>query len=240
MPRSNTGAIAKVVEKLRKHWLIVLTVAIVGPIIFADNAIQAGTHFWQMVFPPQASAPKKPPIEDKFTLSGVKMAFVLSYLSNEKLKVEGETVVPIFENPNSYPVTIQFERITVSVDGQDGPPVPPDDMTITFPANNGPAGWFGSDPRVKSANGNVLHGEINAKLRYFNLDKGLSNEMVIRGKVVAKLPKRGRIVTIEWWPDPESARASKQAAYKYVVLGPPQVPLLPRDKAVLEGQVAAE
>ncbi len=168
------------------------------------------------------------------------MAFVLSYLSNEKMKVEGETVVPVFENPNDYPVTLQFERITVTVNDRDGPAVPPDDMTITFPAHNGPAGWFGSDPRIKATNGDVLHGEINAKLRYFNNDNGLSKEMTIRGRVVAKLPKHGRIVSIEWWPDPDSVRATSQVAYKFVVLGPPEVPLLPRDKAVLAGQVVAD
>lgn len=83
--------------------------------------------------------------------------------------------------------------------------MPPDDMTITFPAHNGPAGWFGSDPRIKFTNGDVLNGEIDAKLKYFNDEVGLHKEMTIKRRVVAKLPKRGRVVSIEWWPDAECA-----------------------------------
>jgi hypothetical protein len=232
--------IARLVEKAKKHWLILLIAAVGGAFIFADEAIQAARHLWEMVHPKRPSAPQQKVVEDKFVLIGVKMAFVLSYLSNEKLKVEGETIVPVFENTNDYPVTIQFERISVRVAGKEGPPVPPDDMTITFPAHNGPAGWFGSDPRIKATNGDVLNGEIDAKLKYFNDQVGLHKEMTIRGRVVAKLPKRGRVVSIEWWPDADSVRAASQIAYKFVVLGPPRVPLTTRDKAILAGQVAAD
>lgn len=237
---SGTASAAKFINKIKKHWIIVLIVGVGSTVIFADNVVQAARHFWETLQSTQTITPKAVPAQDKFELSGVEMAFVLSYLSNNKLKVEGETVVPIFENKNDYPVTVQFERIAVSVNGQEAPAVPPDDMTITFPMHNGPAGWFGSDPRVRATNGDVLHGEIDAKLRYFNSDNGLNKQMTIRGKVVARLPSRGRIVRVEWWPDTDSARAVSQAAHKLVVLGPPQVPLTPRDMAILKGQVAAE
>lgn len=91
MPQTGT---ATLIEKIKKHWIIVLIAAVGGAIIFADDAVQAARHFWEMLYPKKASAPQKKTVEDKFVLSGVKMAFVLSYLSNEKPKVEGETRTP--------------------------------------------------------------------------------------------------------------------------------------------------
>ena len=88
---------AKFVDRIKKHWIVVFIAAILGFLIFADDAVQAGKHLWEIVRPATAPAPKPQAVKDKFALSGVKMAFVLSYLSNEKLKVEGETVVPVFD-----------------------------------------------------------------------------------------------------------------------------------------------
>lgn len=223
----------KLIDDVKKSSLIVLIIAVGGALIFADKTISAGRNVWQTIHEFVTPQPK-----DRFTLSGVKMAFVVTALSEEKIRIVGETIVPIFENLNDYPVTIQFNRISVSINGQEAPAVPLDDMTITFRAHNGPAGWYGKDPRVPATNGTVLNGTIDANLTYFNVDNGLRKEMRIRGRVVARLPKRGRVVAIEWSPDTDSARASAQASYKHVILGPPDMPLSPEDQAVISGQTA--
>lgn len=221
-------------EKLKKSWPYIIIVAIASFVISADKVVDAGKRLWQNTVGTHPAA-----VVDKFTLSGVKMGFVVTELSEDKITVVGETIVPVFSNPNGYPVTIQFNQMSFNVNGVEAPAVPPDNMTITFPAGNGPAGWYGSDPRVPATNGTQLNGTINAKLSYFNVDKGLRKSMTIRGRVVAKLPKRGRVVSIEWWPDADSARASAQIMYKFVVLGPNTMPLSPEDQAVLRGETVA-
>ncbi len=43
-----TGA-TRFVDKIKKHWIVVLFGAIVGFLIFADDAVQAGKHLWEIV-----------------------------------------------------------------------------------------------------------------------------------------------------------------------------------------------